>query len=69
MSTMWIVAANTEEFGRIYLPNYCGLLKHDVEIKVIAGALREGFVGTLAERLGYLKWEIVCLNVSEADQL
>lgn len=65
MKTLWIVAANTEEYGRLYLPDYAGQFQHDVARKVMDGAMREGFAGTMDERLSVLGWEIVCLSVEE----
>ena len=62
---LWIVAANTDEYGRLYLPDYAGQFKHDVESKVMDGARRERFEGSLTERLEELGWEIVCLRVEE----
>lgn len=63
--TLWIAAATTEEYGRVYLTDYAGNSRQDTMSKVMVGARREGFTGTLDERLEYLGWEIVCLDVQE----
>ncbi len=55
---MWMVRGPTEEYGMVYLPTYAGT-QREVEEKVMEGARREGFKGTLQERLAFLEWEIV----------
>lgn len=65
MKTLWIVASTTEEYGRVYLTDYAGQFKHDVENKVMEGAWRERFEGSLTDRLEALGWEIVCLHIEE----
>lgn len=64
---LWIVAANTDEYGRVYLADYAGLFEHDVQRKVMDGARREGVTCTLSERLAQLNWEIVRVIVKEVD--
>ena len=63
----WIVASDTEEYGRVYLFDYAGRFEHDVKSKVMKGAKREGFRGALRKRLSDLGWEIVCIRFKEAD--
>ena len=62
---LWIVAANTDEYGRVYLADYAGLFEHDVQRKVMDGARREGVTCTLSERLAHLNWEIVRILIQE----
>jgi hypothetical protein len=64
---LWIVAANSEEYGRLYLADYAGIFEHDVRRKVMAGAERESVNCTLSERLAQLNWEIVRVMVKEVD--
>ena len=65
---LWIVAANTDEYGRVYLADYVGLFEHDVQRKVMAGAERERIRCTLSERLEQLNWEIVRVRVQESEK-
>ena len=62
---IWIVAASSEEYGRRYLAGYAGQFERDVQRRVMDGAMRERFDGTLSERLAYLNWEIVCVRLQE----
>ena len=64
---LWIVAANTDEYGRVYLSDYAGIFEHDVRRKVMAGVERERVNCTLSERLAQLNWEIVRVIVKEVD--
>lgn len=64
---LWIVRAKGEEYGQVYLPDYSGSFKHDVERKVMDGARRENYRGTLTERLAYLDWQIVCVGLVECE--
>jgi len=65
MKTIWIAAAETAEYGRVYLHDYAAHDAHNVGVKIMDGARREGFTGTLQDRLANLGWEIVCLRVEE----
>jgi len=66
MNQIWIVAATTDSGKRVYLADYAGQFKHDVERKVMNGAPGDGYGTSLAERLATLGWEVVCLQVTEA---
>ncbi|MCQ8116108.1 hypothetical protein [Methylomonas rosea] len=65
MKEIWIVAANSAEYGRVYLPDYAGVIRQEVATKVMDGAHRERFRGTLDERLKMLGWEIVKVGLIE----
>lgn len=66
-NTLWIVASDTAEFGRVYLADYTGRDKAASERKVMGGARREGFSGSVSERLRALGWEIVCIRFDEVQ--
>jgi hypothetical protein len=65
MNTLWIVASDTAEYGRVYLPYYAGRDMGSVVHQVLDGARREGFRGSLDDRLKMLGWEIVCVRFEE----
>lgn len=62
---MWIVAADVEEYGRIYLADYAGRTESDVADKVMNVARRE--FGPLKDRLADLGWEIVRVRIEEVE--
>ena len=64
-NTVWVVASNTSEYGRVYLWYYAGAFKHVVGDKVMYNAELEGYRGTLKKRLEYLGWEIVEVEYHE----
>lgn len=66
MTMIWIVAADVDEFGRVYLPEYAALDKRGVIDRVMARARAEGFKGGVDERLAALDWEIVPVRIEEA---
>lgn len=58
MKMIWIVAADVDEFGRIYLPEYAARDKNGVIDRVMDRARAE-------ERLAALGWEIVPVRIEE----
>ena len=64
---IWIVVGTTEEHDRVYLTEYAEQSRSQVASKVMARARREGFTGTLDERLKELHWEIVEREIKEID--
>jgi hypothetical protein len=65
MKMIWIVAADVDEFGRIYLPEYAARDKNSVIDRVMDRARAEGFRGGAEERLAALGWEIVPVRIEE----
>lgn len=64
---MWIVAADVEEYGRVYLSDYAGRTESDVADKVMNVARGEFFNGPLQDRLADLGWEIVRVRIEEVE--
>lgn len=62
---IWIVVGKTEEYGRVYLTDYAEQSRSEVARKVMHRAWKEGFTGTLDERLKELNWEIVECELKE----
>ena len=65
-SEMWIVAANAPSGKRVYLADYAGQSKHDVQRKVANAAYCEGYRGSLSDRLTMLWWEIIPIRIEES---
>lgn len=56
---IWIVCGHTDEYGDVYLTDYVGQSEAEARMKVFSGMMREGFRGTVPERLKELRWRIV----------
>ena len=63
--TIWIPVGKTEEYGRVYLVQYAEQSRSEVAYKIMSRAWKEGFRGTLDERLKELDWEIVECELKE----
>lgn len=64
---MWTIRGHSEEYGWVYLFGYSGSTRSEVEQKLMDGARRENFHGSLQLRLDDLKWEIVMGNFVESS--
>lgn len=62
---IWIAVGTTQEYGRIYLPDYAAIDQHGVGLKIMDKARAEGFRGSLDDRLAELGWEVVCVRLDE----
>ena len=64
MNTLWI-AKGRWEGEWIYLTHHVGRSRSDLADKIMDGARRERFDGTLSEWLKHLNWEIVEVEFKE----
>ncbi len=69
MNTIWIAASNSDEYGRIYLPDYAGVTKYEVISKVMDGCRKEKLGETITGVLSALGWEIVKVKLTEIQPL
>jgi hypothetical protein len=65
MKSIWIVAANVAEFGRVYLTEYAAINRTEALQKILARARSEGFAGSAQQRIDELGWEVVQVRIEE----
>lgn len=64
---MWIVETKQSPLGDLYLYDYAAGTKEEVERKVMAVAAKEGFKGSVQERLQHLQWNILEVWLTRTD--
>lgn len=64
MGSLWM-AKSVVDGKPVYLTDYTGTTRKEVEYKILRVAQNQGFWGNVEERLKELGWEIVELEFSE----
>lgn len=64
--SIWIASAETAEYGTVYLTDYAGTSAINVAEKIMRAAEREGFKGSIQQRLEMLGWKIVRVTIEVA---
>lgn len=69
MNTIYIPKAISDDGNVVYLSGYAGHSRSEVADKILRTAWEQDkFKGTTQERLGYLGWEIVKVQLIEIEE-